>query len=130
MSEHVSLRIALLDKQLVDCEERPFGRVDDVDLELPEDGGRPAITALLTGQQALGERLGGLLGRGMVATATRLRDGGSQGPSRIDPGLVRQLEPIVVLGVALRDLPQVVGLERWLAAHVVEPLPGAGDARD
>jgi hypothetical protein len=131
MTEHVSLRIALLDKQLVDCDQRPFGRVDDIQIDIGVPGGRPRVSAILTGQRALGQRLGGLLGRTMMATAKRLsQDPAAGGATRIDPRLVRSLEPLVQLAVPLAELTHVASLERWLARHVVEPLPGAGDARD
>lgn len=130
-SGHVSLRIALLDKQLVDSDDLPFGRVDDVEIALSGAGKRPLVSALLTGAEPLGQRLGGTLGGWMAATAARFRPPSmADGPVRIQPALVRDLEPIVVLRVPLRDLSDVAGLERWLARHVVEPLPGAGDARE
>jgi hypothetical protein len=126
MSEHVSLRIGLLDKQIVDCDLLPIGRVDDLELAFPEDG-PPEVEALLTGAQALGERLGGTLGGWLAATAARLRTRSAR-PARIDPALVAELEPFVRLSVPFDDLPEVAGLERWLARHVVGRLPGAGDA--
>jgi len=41
VSEHVSLRLALLDKQIVDRERLPIGRVDDLELVLPAAVRRP-----------------------------------------------------------------------------------------
>ena len=130
MTDHVSLRLALLDKQLVDCDELPFGRVDDVEIEVREAGSRPRVSALLTGQEALGDRLGGLVGRTMSATARRLRDDPVGGPTTIDPRLVRVTEPLIELSIPFAELQHVAALERWLARYVVEPLPGAGDARE
>ncbi|MDQ3879633.1 MAG: hypothetical protein M3295_00905 [Chloroflexota bacterium] len=129
MTEHVSLRIGLLDKQLLDCHQLPFGRVDDVDIALPEGGEAPRVIALLTGAHALGERLGGRLGRWMAATAQRLRETPDAGPpAQIDARLISELEPSVALSVPFDQLKHVAGLERWLAHHIVEPLPRAGDA--
>ncbi len=126
MSEHVSLRLALLDKQIVDRERLPIGRVDDLELVLPGSGGAPQTEAILTGAQALGDRLGGFLGGWMAAVAGRLRArSAGTGPSRIDPALVAELEPFVRLSVRFDDLSDVAGLERWLARNVVGPLPGA-----
>jgi hypothetical protein len=71
MNDHHSLRFTLLDQQLVDADDRPIGRVDDVLLELPGGGGPPEVVALLTGAQALGERLGGLTGRVMASAASQ-----------------------------------------------------------
>jgi hypothetical protein len=123
---HFSARIALLDKQLVDSDRLPVGRVDDVELVVSADGDAPHVEALLTGAQALGQRIGGLTGGLMAATAARLRSS-PDGPTRIEMQLVEQIDPMVKLRVPLRQLPQVAALERWLAVRV-ERLPGAGDA--
>lgn len=135
MSDHESLRFTLLDQQLVDAENRPVGRVDDVLLDIPAGGGTgdgpPEVTGVLTGAQALGERLGGVTGRFMASTARRLRSG--QGPSEpvfLPAHLIADNSDLVTLTVPVRDLPDAIGLERWLARHLVEGLPGAGDARE
>ncbi|MBD0338982.1 MAG: hypothetical protein ICV67_06835 [Thermoleophilia bacterium] len=129
MSRHVSVRHGLLDKQIVDRDRLPVGRVDDLELAV-EDGAVVGVEAILTGAQALGERLGGMLGRWLAGSAARLRPGGGEGPTRIDPALVVELEPFVSLSARLEELPDVAGLERWLARNVVGRLPGAGDARE
>ncbi len=131
MSDHVSLRIALLDKQIVDADRLPIGRVDDLEIELPGPGERPRIVALLTGAQALGERLDGGLGHWLAQAAHRLRGPDMPpGPARLGPALVDSLEPFIRLGVPLRELRDVARLERWLAKHLVEPIPGASDASE
>lgn len=129
MSDHVSLRFALLDNDMIDAEGRPIGRVDDVQLQTAPGAAR--VTALLTGAEALGQRLGGGSGRLMASTAARLRANGEPpGPAAIPVGHVERLEPLVALSVRLADLPHVAGLERWLAHHVIENIRGAGDARE
>ena len=65
----------LLDRQLVDRDGRLAGKVDDLELELPEGGGPPLVTAVLAGPGALGRRIGGRLGAFVEAAANRLRDG-------------------------------------------------------
>jgi hypothetical protein len=131
VSEHVSVRITLLDKQIVDSDRLPIGRVDDLDLSEPTETKAPSVDAILTGAQALGDRLGGVTGRWIAQTAARLRPRSHpRGPTRIDPALVDELEPFVQLSVRLDELPHIAGLERWLARHAIEPLPGAGDARE
>ena len=131
MSHHESLRFTLLDQQLVDAENRPVGRVDDVQLDLPDDGGPPEVTGVLTGAQALGERLGGVTGRVMASVASRMRSGQRRDePVAIPAHLVTTDANLVTIAVPVRDLPHTIGLERWLAHHLVEGLPGAGDARD
>src|SRR5918994_7280857 len=87
------------------------------------------VDSILTGAQALGERLGGLIGRGMATVAARLRPPTDpSGPVRIDATLIGEFEPLVRLSVPFRELGGVAGLERWLAHHAIERLPGAGHA--
>jgi hypothetical protein len=121
-----SARIALLDKQIVDCDRLPIGRVDDAELAFPDDGGPPRIEALLVGAEPLGDRVGGGAGRLMAAGAARLRGRANEPPS-IDPRLVEKREPMVTLRVPFTELPQVAALERWLAERL-QRAPGAGDA--
>lgn len=125
---HRSVRFTLLDDQVIDAEDRPVGRVDDVEIELDESGA-PHLVALLVGQQALGERLGGTFGRTVAAIAGRLRESSDE-PARVPFELVAGIDPLVRLNRALRDLAGIAGLERWLAHHVVRWVPGAGDARE
>lgn len=127
MTSSVSVRMSLLDAQVVDAERLPIGRVDDLELEVGE--GEHRVTALLTGAQALGERLDGRLGNAIASAAARLRGpGGSPEATRIDIRLVDELEPMVRLSVRFADLRDVADLERWLARHLIAPLPGTGDA--
>lgn len=126
MSEKVSARIALMDKQIIDRDRLPIGRVDDLEFDVPRDGSRPQVKAVLTGSQVLGDRIGGTLGRWMSAVSKQLRNGSA--PTAIDPALIEDVEPLVRLRVALHDLPDVAALEGWLATHVIEKLPGSGDA--
>jgi hypothetical protein len=129
LTPDLSARFSLLDAQVVDADDLPIGRVDDVELAVPPDGGPPRVEALLTGAEALGPRVGGTLGRLMTAVAARLRlREEPDGPTKIDPSLVSEVEPLVKLAIPLSDLPDVAGLERWLARHFVARLPGAGDA--
>ncbi len=67
----------------------------------------------------------------MASLAARLQspDQPTRSP-RVEVELIESLEPLVQLALPLRELPQLAALERWLAKHLVEPLPGAGDARE
>ncbi len=129
MSADLSARISLLDNQIVDRDELPIGRVDDLELSVPDGRGPPRVNALLTGSQALGDRLGGAVGAIMARISRRLRSpSASPAPARLDPDLIEDLEPLLKLKVPLRELDEVAGLERWLAENVVEKLPGGGHA--
>jgi hypothetical protein len=128
-AHHHSVRFTLLDQQVVDAEDRPVGRVDDLVIQPGEPGQQPVVTELLIGAQALGERLGGVSGHLMARVAHRLSDDPGGGPTAVPVDLVGDHTDLVHLIRPLRDLPDLAGLERWLAARLIEPLPGAGDAR-
>lgn len=128
MSAHFSVRMTLLDAQLVDRDRLPIGRIDDLELTPGAEGVGPEIESILTGSQALGDRIGGLAGRWMSSASARLRSDSEPGPPSIPASLIVELKPLVKLGVGFGDLPSIAGLERWLADHFVERLPGTGDA--
>lgn len=129
MTRHQSVRFTLLDQQIIDVDDRRIGRVDDLVWEQPSPGEQPLITHVLVGAQALGDRLGGITGWLMAHVAARLRrTTDPEGPTRVPTQLVGDHQDLVRLRVPLSELPQVAGLERWLAENVVGRLPGAGDA--
>lgn len=121
-----SLRLDLLDQQVLDSTERPVGRIDELVLEGGPDG-TLAVTGFRLGAAALGRRIGGWPGHTMTATCERLADGEAapvQGISELDT-----TSPRLKLSRALAELPELAGLERWLGVHLVSKLPGGGDAR-
>jgi hypothetical protein len=117
----------LLDRQLIDSDGRLAGKVDDLELELPEGGGPPVVTAILSGPGALSRRIGGRAGAWLEAVANRLRDGDDRHPARVSFGVVKRIESAVDLSVAKADL-ESNRLEVWTRDHLIGHLPGAGDA--
>ena len=129
MSRSLSLRLDLLDRQIVDADDIPVGRADDLEIDVRD--GVPQVTALLTGAQAIGERIGGRRGRLMARVARRLRAPQDQpGPAAIPIDAVEEIDLEITLRLPLRDIPHVAGLEHWLARHLIGPLPRSGDARE
>jgi sporulation protein YlmC with PRC-barrel domain len=116
----------LLDRQILDRDGAPIGKVDDVELDRGTDG-TWYVAALLVGQQALGERIGGRLGRWIGGAARQLSPRNGQGPIRIPYGLVAEISSAVNLSVR-RDVLPGPPLEAWLREHLVDRIPGAGDA--
>ncbi|MEO3777236.1 hypothetical protein ABGB16_10380 [Micromonospora sp. B11E3] len=116
----------LLDRQILDSDGEPVGKVDDVELALADDG-TPYVAALLVGQQALGERIGGVLGRWLAGTARRLAPDHDRGPIRIPYDLVAEVTSAVTLSVRREILPDPP-LETWLRDALVARIPGATDA--
>ncbi|HEY0530112.1 MAG TPA: hypothetical protein VGD29_00770 [Actinoplanes sp.] len=116
----------LLDRQILDRDGEPVGKVDDVELDVDDDG-TPYVAALLVGQQALGERIGGRLGAWIAGTARRLSPDYDRGPIRIPYDLVAEVDSAVNLSVHREVLPDPA-LETWLRDHIIDRIPGASDA--
>jgi sporulation protein YlmC with PRC-barrel domain len=116
----------LLDRQILDRDGEPVGKVDDVELDLDDDGS-PYVAALLVGQQALGERIGGRLGAWIAGAARRLSPDYDRGPIRIPYDLVADVDSAVNLSVHREVLPEPA-LETWLRDHLIDRIPGASDA--
>jgi sporulation protein YlmC with PRC-barrel domain len=111
----------LLDRQIVDLNGVPVGKVDDVEFELTDAGMR--VVALHVGLGALGRRMGGWLGRLMVRLARR----GHRQPLRIPYDLVHEVGSDIRLPVRV-ELLEMPPLEQWLRDNVIGRIPGADDA--
>src|SRR4051812_30826487 len=114
----------LLDRQLVDSNGEAAGKVDDLELDVPDDGGPPVLTAILTGPTALGHRIGGRLGAWIAGAGVRLRPPDQAEPTRIPFELVRDVGRQVDLSLPRADL-DTERLEVWLSEHVVGRIPGS-----
>lgn len=124
----LDLNADLLDRQVVDADDVPVCKVDDLLLEQDADGGwRPA--AILLGPGALGPRIGGRLGATLSGIHRRMRGQRAPEPPRIAWRLVAAVDSDVRLGLPRALLPDdLTPLEDWLRAHVVARIPGSRDA--
>jgi sporulation protein YlmC with PRC-barrel domain len=123
----VRIDFHLLDRQISDLAGELYGNVDDVELAVGDDG-VPYVDALLVGQQVLGARVGGFIGRWMTAAARRLQPQPDAPPIRIAFDRVGAVKSGIVLSVRKELLP-TPPLEEWLNIHLIDKIPGAGDAR-
>ncbi|MET8835611.1 hypothetical protein ABZV78_17080 [Micromonospora sp. NPDC004540] len=119
----IQLAKQLLDRQIVDVDGRLVGRVDDIAFDVDEEG-YPYVDCLLTGQAALGQRVGGRIGRLLVAVADRFTDDPPVPPLRIPLTLVDRVDSAVRLRCPAADLPPSP-VESWLRRHVIDRIPGA-----
>lgn len=121
-----SARFHLLDRQVVADDATSVSKVDDLEL-IPDEHGRPCVTALLIGPAALAPRLGGRPARWLSAVAHRLSTGKTPGPARID------IDQITHIGATLTvSMPDgglgVHALEDWTRDNLIARLPGSGHA--
>ncbi|MFG2058042.1 hypothetical protein ACGFI9_28865 [Micromonospora sp. NPDC048930] len=119
----IQLAKQMLDRQIVDVDGRLVGRVDDIAFAVDAEG-FPYVDCLLTGQGALGERIGGRVGRVLVAIANRFTDEPPVAPLRIPLALVAHLDSAVRLRCPAADLPPAP-VEVWLRRHLVDRIPGS-----
>ena len=119
----------LLDREIVDPDDMPVGKVDEIELSEPQGDEGPELTALLCGPLALGPRLGGRIGAWWYSIGRRLRVDPDPTPVRIpiedvitlDRSQLRVRRPATSYGT--------YSLHRWVDDHVTSRIPGGGHAR-
>ncbi|MFI7429186.1 hypothetical protein ACIBPB_19535 [Micromonospora sp. NPDC049836] len=122
----VQLAKQLLDRQIVDVDGRLVGRVDDLGFAVDAEG-VPYVDCLLSGHAALGRRVGGRIGRILVAVADRFTDQPPAPPRRIPLTLIDRVGSAVRLRCRVADLPPSP-VESWLRQHLVDRIPGSARA--
>jgi sporulation protein YlmC with PRC-barrel domain len=116
-------QLHLFDRQVVRADDgRLVCKVDDLETASDEHG-RPYVTAILTGPLALGPRVGGVIGRLIVATTELFRPEEDPTPQRIAMALVSDIGSAIQIG----GNPQEPALERWARRNIIAPIPGSGD---
>ena len=118
----------LLDRQLIDREGRMCGNVDDVEIDIADDG-RAFVSALLSGPGVLAPRLGLRRYGDWLRRAHALVDGGDErgDPARIPLARVAAIDNHVTVSLEHDELGSVDG-ERWFRDHVIGRIPGSRHA--
>jgi sporulation protein YlmC with PRC-barrel domain len=119
----LSAGLNLLDRQLVDPDGMMAGKVDDLRIELRQDGAPPVVTEILAGPGALSRRLGGKFGAWIASIHARLQ-GGSRDPAAISFAVVSRIDDHVTLIVSRQDVA-TFAFEGWVRDHVIAKLPGS-----
>jgi sporulation protein YlmC with PRC-barrel domain len=118
----LDVHLHLLDRQVVDPDGHFVCKVDDLDLQIGEDG-HPYVTAISVGPRAVGPRIGGRLGHWFVAIAERLAD--TEKPPHIDFGYVTDIGHDIRVSKTRHDL-EVDPFEHWVHDNVISRIPGSG----
>jgi sporulation protein YlmC with PRC-barrel domain len=109
----------LLDRQILDRDGEPVGKVDDV--EISDDG---YVTAMLVGPQALAGRLGGLLGEWLLFLSEGISRSSTAEPTRIGMELVTDLDFAITVTRSRAELGAHRNEDR-AREYVIGRLPGA-----
>ncbi|MFL6203781.1 MAG: hypothetical protein ACJ739_00375 [Acidimicrobiales bacterium] len=112
----------LLDHQLIDRDGLLCGNVDDIEVEITDDGELPVVTALLNGPGVLSNRIGGRLARALGELHRRLHPN-LDGAARIEWRHVREIDSAVHLSVPREELDGGV-FEAWCRDHIIARIPG------
>jgi|SRR3954452_3243990 len=117
----IHANLHLLDRQVVSKRDgRLVAKVDDVEIDLAAE--QPYVSALLTGPNALGGRLPGLLGALVTSVHRRLHREVDPEPNAIPAG--RMVDITSVVQVDSEDGLDVQGFGDWVEAQVICRLPG------
>lgn len=126
MSQTLDVNVDLLDRQVLDSNQVPVCKVDDVLFERGEDG-RWRIAAINVGGAALGPRLGGGIGRSIAGMDARLRM--TSEVARLPWWLVLRVGSDIRLSVPQGCVPDDMSpLEAWLRTHIISAIPGSRHA--
>jgi hypothetical protein len=117
--------LQLLDRQLVDRNDRLCGKVDDLELTEPDENGNVYISAIVCGPGALltrlgRRRLGGWLRRTVRSGFRSDRDD----PVRIPFSLVSDVGNHVTLAMDSEEVATFAA-ERWTRDHLISHIPGS-----
>ena len=128
--------LQLLDRQIVDRNDMPAAKVDDLEFALPDDsesesesesdaGDLPVLTDILCGPAALAGRFNRRLGHAIELLRRVIQPTAEPGPARVAWSLVREFDTKVTLNVTA-DEAGLTHVDRWLTREVLAHSPGSG----
>jgi sporulation protein YlmC with PRC-barrel domain len=119
----------VLDKQLLDRQGKPMGRVDGLVMRVG-DGSQPRVTHIEIGGATLASRLHPTFER-VAKRLARLWGPGRPRPVRIPWSRIETVGRDIKLDVEAKETG-AIAWEIWIARHIIERIPGSGheDAGD
>jgi sporulation protein YlmC with PRC-barrel domain len=114
----------VLDKQLVDREERRMGKIDGLILEI-EAGKPPRVAAIEQGAATLARRIHPRLVSWVEAIGARVYGKAPGGPERIPWEKVRDVGVDVEVDLAY-EKSRLYAWQEWLCQKLVGRIPGGG----
>lgn len=121
----IDLGSQLLDRQIVDVQGRLAGKVDDLELTFPLEGGAPYVSGIRTGTGALARRTWPRLGRWLEGISGKLV--GRDDANLVSFGVVAEVGSDIRVVLRVDELPSG-RLEAFVRRTSIERIPGAGDA--
>lgn len=112
----------VLDKQLIDNQQRPMGKVDGIIMEVYDDG-PPRVSFIEVGGVTLARRLHPRLGRWIKKLARVCRVTSGE-PFRISWSQIVVTGIDVTVALDLEDTP-ALAWELWFRKHIIGRIPGA-----
>jgi sporulation protein YlmC with PRC-barrel domain len=120
--------LQLLDRQIVDRVGRMAGNVDDVELEVDDDG-RLYVSAVLAGPGVLAPRLGlRRFGNWLRRAHAVVEDDGGD-PARVPLARIADIGNHVTVSLQHEEMGTFHG-ERWMRDHVIGRIPGSRHAAE
>ncbi len=117
----MDLLLDVLDQQLLDKHDRKSGKVDGIAIELRE-GKPPRVAYLEMGTDPLARRISPRLERWLQALRARM--GRKVEPFQVPWSKVTKVHLTVDASIDAAKEPGF-HVERWLAEHVIGPIPGS-----
>ncbi|MEY2398008.1 MAG: hypothetical protein QOJ00_1182 [Actinomycetota bacterium] len=119
----------IMDRQLIDRQDRFAGTVDDVELAVADDG-TISVTALLAGPGVLARRMRfHRLGPWLERFARWAVPAESEDPARIPLGRVADIGSAIHLSLDHEDMA-TMATERWFRDNIIDHIPGSTDAAE
>jgi len=116
--------LTLLDRQILGADGKSGGKVDDLQFTTGDQGSSPHLSAILSGPEAIGDRISGKFGRLINKVYGRFHPAGPSRTQVIPVNSVASVGKVIQLSTPAEPTPSV-GFGKW-AERVISKIPGSG----